>query len=234
MKTMNRRRWLFSGLLTALFCGVLSLRRFLFDPLFDSLPQQRKTLEGFLAEAARFWAAKDFAACRLQEGVSHARRACALPELCALAHGAELLRGEGCHQRESRIRANPGNCGVPASPPLRRGRMRPGDGSHSQGSCREGCHGIAVDVTRAAALELPSNSKDELRRNLDCAVVRRLRTILETQKLPAIDTVKGVFTEGEPAYPVRDFDKRLIFRSPRGTLNVSKASFAVPQDQLHS
>ena len=40
-----------------------------------------------------------------------------------------------------------------------------------------------VEVTRAAALDLPLNSKDELRRNLDCAVVRRLHRILEMQKL---------------------------------------------------
>jgi len=35
-----------------------------------------------------------------------------------------------------------------------------------------------LGATRAAALDLPSNSKDHLRRNLDCAVIRRLHAIL--------------------------------------------------------
>jgi hypothetical protein len=91
-----------------------------------------------------------------------------------------------------------------------------------------------IDVTHAAALDLPSNSRDELRRNLDCAVVRRLHTILETQNLPAIDTLKGVFTEGEPAYPGAGFREKthiqIVVRSPR----CIKGVFRVPQDQLHS
>lgn len=56
-------------------------------------------------------------------------------------------------------------------------------------------------VTRAAGLPLPRNSPDELRRNLDCAVIRRLHTILEAEGMPPIDTIKGVFTEGKPLYP---------------------------------
>ena len=35
---------------------------------------------------------------------------------------------------------------------------------------------ISMPLTHAAALDLPSNSRDELRRNLDCAVVRRFRS----------------------------------------------------------
>jgi hypothetical protein len=91
-----------------------------------------------------------------------------------------------------------------------------------------------LDVTRAAALELPSNSNDELRRNLDCAVVRRLHSILEAQKLPAIDTVKGIFTEGEPAYPGAGFREKthiqIAVRNPR----CIKGIFRVPQDQLRA
>jgi len=49
---------------------------------------------------------------------------------------------------------------------------------------------------------------DRLRRNLDCAVIRHLHTILETQGLPAVDTVKGVFTEGKPIYPGAGFDEK--------------------------
>ena len=91
-----------------------------------------------------------------------------------------------------------------------------------------------VDVTRAAALDLPSNSKDQLRRNLDCAVVRRLHTILETQKLPAIDTIKGVFTEGEPVYPGAGFREKTHIQIAVRNSRCIKGVFRVPQDQLHS
>jgi hypothetical protein len=89
-----------------------------------------------------------------------------------------------------------------------------------------------VEVTRTAALELPSNSKDKLRRNLDCAVIRRLHTILESQKLPPIDTLKGIFIEGEPAYPGSGFPEKthiqVAVRNPR----CIKGVFRVPPDQL--
>jgi hypothetical protein len=90
-----------------------------------------------------------------------------------------------------------------------------------------------VDVTRAAGLKLPSNSKDEFRRNLDCAVLRRLHTILEAQNLPAIDTVKGVFTEGLAAFPGSGFKETHIqigVRNPR----CIKGVFRVPPEQLHT
>lgn len=91
-----------------------------------------------------------------------------------------------------------------------------------------------VAVTHAAALQLPSNSKDQLRRNLDCAVIRRLHTILENQELPAIDTLKGVFTEGPPVYPGGGFrEKTHIQIAVRNPLCV-KGVFRVPSDQLHA
>jgi hypothetical protein len=39
-------------------------------------------------------------------------------------------------------------------------------------------------------------------------VIRRLHSILEAQGLPAVDTVKGVFTEGKPIYPGSGFDEK--------------------------
>jgi hypothetical protein len=81
-------------------------------------------------------------------------------------------------------------------------------------------------VTQAASLTLPTNSKDQLRRNLDCAVIRRLHTILEAQRQPAIETLKGVFTEGQPVYPGAGFREKLTSRSPSAILDASKAYFA--------
>ena len=93
-------------------------------------------------------------------------------------------------------------------------------------------HASLVDVTRAAKLNLPSNSKDKLRRNLDCAVIRRLHKILEVQNLPPIDTLKGVFTEGEPAYPGSGFaEKTHIQIAVRNPTSI-KGVFRVPADQL--
>lgn len=91
-----------------------------------------------------------------------------------------------------------------------------------------------VEVTKAAALDLPENSSDQLRRNLDCAVIRRLHTILEAQKLPAIDTLKGVFTEGLPVYPGSGFREKthvqIAVRNPR----CIKGIFRIPSEQLRS
>lgn len=89
-----------------------------------------------------------------------------------------------------------------------------------------------VNVTRTAGLELPSNSEDALRRNLDCAVIRRLHTIVEAQNMPAVDTLKGVFTEGEPAYAGSGFRERthiqIAVRNPR----CIKGVFRVPAADL--
>ncbi len=71
---------------------------------------------------------------------------------------------------------------------------------------------IAYDSLASSAtkggVSLPRNSADGLRRNLDCAVIRRLHSILEAQGLAAVDTVKGIFTEGKPIYPGAGFDER--------------------------
>ncbi len=56
-------------------------------------------------------------------------------------------------------------------------------------------------VTEKAGLVLPSNSGDQLRRNLDCAVIGWLHEIEKSAGRPMIDTVRGVFVEGASAYP---------------------------------
>lgn len=54
-----------------------------------------------------------------------------------------------------------------------------------------------------ARLPLPSNSSDDdqLRRNLDCAVIRTLHQTLEDDGAAAVDTVKGIFVEGGALFP---------------------------------
>jgi hypothetical protein len=64
---------------------------------------------------------------------------------------------------------------------------------------------IAYESVRAdfeaAGQRLPSNSTDGLRRKLDCLVLNRVRLLQDIRQIGApIQTVKGVFTEGRPAY----------------------------------
>ncbi|MDR0954530.1 MAG: hypothetical protein LBM20_04015 [Rikenellaceae bacterium] len=47
-------------------------------------------------------------------------------------------------------------------------------------------------------ITLPENSTDLMRRKLDCAVVK---THVENQTAPKVDSVRGVFWEGEILYP---------------------------------
>jgi hypothetical protein len=79
---------------------------------------------------------------------------------------------------------------------------------------------------------LPKNSPDLLRRNLDCAVINTLHDIRKDRKLQAFDTVRGVFEEGEEAYPESGFKElthvQIAVRSKACILGV----FRVPDSAL--
>lgn len=60
---------------------------------------------------------------------------------------------------------------------------------------------IFAVATYWAGHALPRNTDDVMRRNLDCAVIRFLHRILGIAGAPPIQSVKGVFTEGDPIYP---------------------------------
>lgn len=64
-------------------------------------------------------------------------------------------------------------------------------------------------------LEMPANidpdkvkSKDRLLRKLDCAVITTLHELNQEAKLPAYDSVRGVFWEGEELYPGAGFREK--------------------------
>ncbi len=80
--------------------------------------------------------------------------------------------------------------------------------------------GLCLDLTTSSGIELvatayeefvsaasqagnpvPKNSIDSLRRPLDCAVMRHLHEILNVRRPAPLQSVKGVFVEGPPAYP---------------------------------
>ncbi|MDT8351238.1 hypothetical protein [Roseomonas mucosa] len=83
--------------------------------------------------------------------------------------------------------------------------------------------GLAASHAKSEQV-LPSNknnkgdlAQDKLLRFLDCAVIRRLHWILEEERSlapegeeppPPFDTVRGLFTEGEPVYPGGGFFRK--------------------------
>jgi hypothetical protein len=66
-------------------------------------------------------------------------------------------------------------------------------------------YGSLSEIAHVEGTSLPANSPDLLKRNLDCAVIERLHSILEESGQSAVDSVKGVFTEGDLAYPGAGF-----------------------------
>jgi hypothetical protein len=95
---------------------------------------------------------------------------------------------------------------------------------------------IAYDSLKASAavggVELPRNSSDRLRRNFDCAVIRRLHSILEALSLSAVDTVRGVFTEGKPIYPGAGFDAKTHIQIAARDMDSIKGVFRVSPEHF--
>lgn len=60
-------------------------------------------------------------------------------------------------------------------------------------------------ISDKAGRPLPTNSKDLLRRHLDCAVIDYLHEIRKKKNDVPIDTIRGVFTEGNEIYPDSGF-----------------------------
>lgn len=66
-------------------------------------------------------------------------------------------------------------------------------------------HRELKNIHDKAGVPLPTNSRDMMRRNLDCAVIRTLHQIRAKSGEPDINTIKGAFIEGEPIYPDSGF-----------------------------
>lgn len=59
----------------------------------------------------------------------------------------------------------------------------------------------------AADLPLPTNGATLMARRLDCAVIRQVHGRLDEQGI-SLDTLRGVFVEGDPVYPGAGFDAK--------------------------
>ena len=66
----------------------------------------------------------------------------------------------------------------------------------------------AKKIFSSANLVMPKNNQDGLRRNLDCAIINLLHLIREDDGEQKVDTIKGVFIEGKPAYPEAGFHEK--------------------------
>jgi hypothetical protein len=78
--------------------------------------------------------------------------------------------------------------------------------------------------------ELPRNRKgrDKLLRYLDCAVIRHLHYILTESGIPPFDTVRGLFTEGGPAFRGSGFQRKTHVQIAVRTSESIKGFFRVP------
>jgi len=95
-------------------------------------------------------------------------------------------------------------------------------------------HKRYVEIVNKAGAELPQNSEDMLRRNLDCAVIEQLHKIREDAGEPPIDTIKGVFTEGKPIYATAGFFRKTHVQICVRNSDCIKGVFRVPKRHLTS
>ncbi len=92
-------------------------------------------------------------------------------------------------------------------------------------------HASFSEQMAATGAAMPVNSPDLLRRYLDRAVIEHLRSVLLRQNA-AIDTVRGIFIEGQPIYPTAGFYQKTHVQIAVHNLACIKGVFRVPADQL--
>jgi hypothetical protein len=93
-------------------------------------------------------------------------------------------------------------------------------------------HQWLVRSSRIGGWDLPRNSQDGLRRNLDCAVITRVHEVLRESNMSSIDTVKAVFFEGQPIYPDAGFYEKTHTQIAVCNPSCIRGVFRVPADQL--
>jgi hypothetical protein len=80
--------------------------------------------------------------------------------------------------------------------------------------------------------EFPQNKTDSLLRPLDCAVIQMVHSIRKSRDEEPIDTVKGIFIEGEPVYPTSGFYEKTHIQIAVCNPECIKGVFRVPQNEL--
>jgi hypothetical protein len=93
-----------------------------------------------------------------------------------------------------------------------------------------------VAYCETAGIPVPENSggTDLPYRNLDCAVINHLHSVLERAQHPAFDSVKGPFIEGGTIYPGSGFSRKTHVQICVRNLACIKGVFRVPDNQLET
>ncbi len=89
-------------------------------------------------------------------------------------------------------------------------------------------------IFKALGKAMPRNKygKDLLLRELDCGVISHLHASRKAAGLSPFDTVRGVFQEGQRAYPNSGFRARTHIQIAVCNLSKIKGVFRVPQQDL--
>lgn len=93
-------------------------------------------------------------------------------------------------------------------------------------------HRLYLETVQRADWKLPKNSRDGLRRNLDCAVINYLHLLREGNRQPAVESVKGVFLEGDPIYDGAGFYEKTHIQICVCSQECIKGVFRVPKRHL--
>lgn len=87
-------------------------------------------------------------------------------------------------------------------------------------------------IASTAERVLPKNSKNLLLRKLDCEVVKFLHGVRKANSLPQIDTLRGVFVEGDPLFDGSGFYEKTHIQICVCNPECVKGVFRVPKHQL--
>ena len=90
-------------------------------------------------------------------------------------------------------------------------------------------HRSLLDTIGPTGGPLPANGPENWRRRLDCAVIRFLHLIRQNSNSEPIDTVRGIFTEGNPIYAGSAFLEKTHVQIAVVNPSCIKAVFRVPK-----
>lgn len=90
-----------------------------------------------------------------------------------------------------------------------------------------------AQIMAAIGVPMPVNSRDAMRRNLDCAVIRQLHSTLHIAGAASVQSVKGVFTEGGPIYPGSAIPAKTHIQIAVRDPSCIKGVFRVPSSSLN-
>lgn len=89
-----------------------------------------------------------------------------------------------------------------------------------------------VSISKKANFPLPRNHSDGLRRNLDCAVIEMFHRIRKESGADPVDTVRGIFIEGDRVYPASGFFEKTHVQICICNPDMIKGVFRVPDRHL--